>query len=115
MSHPGGGLTKDYHDNHDSATTSFAAASECVLHPGGELTKDYHDNHDSGSDRALHPSSGLTKDYHDGEYSATTSAAPASDRVSHPDGELVKGLPPGCDTPSETAAALIVVGSRPSW
>ncbi len=62
---PGGGLTKDCHDGHDSASTR-AAERGCVSHPGGGLTKDYHDGHDS----------------------ATTSAAAALDSVSHPGGGL---------------------------
>ncbi len=45
MLHPGGGLTKDNSDGHDSATTSAAAASDCLSHPGGGLKKDCQDGH----------------------------------------------------------------------
>ncbi len=81
MLHPGGGLTKDYHDGHDSATTSAAAASGCVSHPGDELTKDYYDDHDSASDCVSHRGGRLNKDLYNCHDSATTSGAAAPDCV----------------------------------
>ena len=71
MSHPGSGLTKDYHDIKDSALR---------IASGRRGHKDY----------VLHMSGGHTKDYHDDHDSATTSAAAASDCVSHPGGGLTK-------------------------
>ncbi len=71
MSHPSGGHTKDYHDDHDSATTSAGASLDCVSLSGGGLTTDYYyDDHDSAttsaaadSDCVLHPGGGLTMVY----------------------------------------------------
>jgi hypothetical protein len=59
MSHPGGGLTKDYNGGNDTAF-------ECMSHPGGGLTKDHHDGYYSSSisDCVSHPGGGLTKGSH---------------------------------------------------
>lgn len=38
---------------HVAATMRAAAAPDFVSHPGGELSKDYHDNHDAALDSIL--------------------------------------------------------------
>ncbi len=69
MSHPGGGLAKDYHDRHYTRTTTAADSSDFAPHPVCGLTKDYLDCHDSFTTNAAadlncvsHPGGGLTKD-----------------------------------------------------